>query len=83
MEPTIMEGDYVLVNRWIGKPSKGNIVVITKENKFIVKRIREIKKSGYFVVGDNKKHSKDSRKFGLIKRNQIIGKVFYIIKERT
>jgi signal peptidase I len=30
----------------------------------------------YFVMGDNRNHSRDSRAFGPIKRNQIIGEAF-------
>lgn len=32
----------------------------------------------YFVVGDNRKVSMDSRSFGPIKKNQIVGKAFFV-----
>lgn len=32
----------------------------------------------YFVVGDNRPHSSDSREFGFIKKESIIGKSFYV-----
>ncbi|MDD2469775.1 MAG: signal peptidase I [Bacilli bacterium] len=35
--------------------------------------------NSYFVLGDNREDSKDSRTFGAIKRNKIIGKPFFNI----
>lgn len=34
----------------------------------------------YFVLGDNRAHSKDSRIFGPVKQNEIDGKVFFVIR---
>lgn len=38
-----------------------------------------LNKDEYFILGDNRENSKDSRYFGVIKKNTIIGKV--LIKE--
>lgn len=51
--------------------------------KDIIKRIQNIHDRNtfeIFVTGDNPKESTDSRSFGWIKKNQIIGKVIYTLR---
>ncbi len=85
MEPNILQGQTILVSSipyLFFKPKIGDIVVI-KNNKYLVKRIARIDPSAdgerYFVSGDNKKDSMDSRKLGWISREDIVGKVIYTI----
>ncbi len=33
----------------------------------------------YFLMGDNRKHSKDSRYFGVVNRNNILGEIVFIL----
>lgn len=87
MEPTLRHGDYVLVNKLayvFGKPAKGDMIVLKhpkEKNKLLIKRISAVRNSDeYFVVGDNKNYSKDSRHFGSIDKDLIIGKVFVHVK---
>ncbi len=87
MEPAFESGDYVLVNKLayvFGKPTKGDVIVLKhpkEKNKFIIKRIALATHSNeYYVVGDNKDYSQDSRHFGPVKINSIIGKVWIRIK---
>ena len=81
MEPQIKNGSEVLVSNipyWFQKPRLSDIVAFTdSNNKILVKRIIKVTESAYFVQGDNKKDSLDSRSFGSILKNQIIGKVLY------
>lgn len=82
MEPRIREGDCVVVARFayrIGKPRKGDIVVVRSpdEDKFLLKRVVETEAGRYIVAGDNKEYSVDSRKFGPISKDSIIGKVIF------
>lgn len=54
----------------------GDIAVIkSADGRKIIKRI--IGKTGddYFVAGDNKNYSTDSRQFGLVGKNDIISKI--------
>lgn len=81
MVPAFKEGDAVLINRLsylLSKPRIGDIVVLKKE-RYIIKRIAKINPSAdgdkFFVVGDNKKESTDSRSFGWISKREIAGKV--------
>lgn len=78
MSPTYSPGDNVLVSFLpliFSKPRKGDVVVFEKYNRLYIKRISKIEKEKYFLVGDNKKDSMDSRRFGLVSDNQIRGKV--------
>ena len=80
MEPTLKDGEVVLVNRLsylYQSPQKGDIVACKNPNdgKILIKRIDRVEESKYFVVGDNAKDSRDSRGFGMIDKNKIIGKV--------
>ena len=81
MEPTLSAGKYVLVNRlsYLFKtPQKDDIIALAdpRDGKILIKRIT--KKSGtiFFVQGDNKTYSTDSRVFGMIGKSAIVGKVW-------
>lgn len=81
MYPAFKSGDVVLVNKlayFFRKPKIGDIVVLKKE-KDIIKRITRVNPSAdgnnFFVIGDNKKESTDSRSFGWIFGKEIVGKV--------
>ena len=80
MTPTFSEEDSVLVSSFpflFIKPKKGDVVVFEKYNRLYIKRIGKIKEEKYFLVGDNKKDSEDSRRFGSVSREQIKGKIIY------
>lgn len=80
MYPALNQGDTVLFNRlsYIFKnPSIGDIVLVKKpkEPRIILKRVTEIKNDLYFLSGDNKKESIDSRTFGYVQKKYILGKM--------
>jgi len=82
MEPTILENQKVLatsVPYFFIEPKVGDIVVCKANNskKLYIKRIKKMQGRNFFVEGDNKKDSFDSRKFGSIKRKEILGKVIW------
>lgn len=85
MEPFLKEGTIILVNRLsylLSKPNIDDVVIIkkfsVKEKDYVVKRITNIKNEKYYVMGDNKEESTDSRDFGWIEKKDIIGKVIFI-----
>jgi nickel-type superoxide dismutase maturation protease len=81
MEPVLKDGQALIASSipyFFKKPGIGEIVVLQLE-KCIIKRIAGIKKDKIFVVGDNKKESTDSRNFGWIEKDKIIGKVIFKI----
>lgn len=78
MLPTLKSGQDILVWCWFNSYKVGDIVVVKKNDKEIVKRIRQMSSDrGIFVQGDNEKESTDSRSFGSVKKEQIIGKVIW------
>lgn len=44
-----------------------------------IKRVKFIRGEGFFLEGDNKEDSLDSRSLGLIKKEEILGKVIWVI----
>ncbi len=83
MLPTLKPGQDVLCFNWayiFSKPKKGDIVVIRHQGKEIIKRIQKVHDREYFVEGDNKEESVDSRNFGPIEKQEIIGKVILVVR---
>ena len=83
MEPLIIDKANVLISRipyWFKDPKINDIVAFRNSGKIFLKRIIKIQNGKYFVAGDNKNDSYDSRNFGDISKKQILGKVIYILK---
>ena len=81
MEPTIKNNQFILISKipyFFSEPDVKEIVAFKKNQKVLVKRI--IKRTGnkYFLAGDNSKDSLDSRSFGFVSKNDILGKVIYL-----
>lgn len=83
MRPTLEAGDYVLVNRWayrVRRPSPGDLVVVVdpeEPSRFLVKRVSETTAAGEIrLIGDNASASRDSRAFGPVALDRIVGKVW-------
>ena len=81
MEPTFRQGDMVLASGFpyiFSQPNLGDIVIL-KRGKYIIKRIMRISAGQYFVEGENKKESTDSRNFGWVSKKEILAKVIFRI----
>lgn len=80
MIPTLRPGQDVISFNWAyfgKKPKIGDIVIIKQDGKEIIKRIQNVHDREVFVQGDNEEESTDSRHFGSVKQEQIVGKVIY------
>lgn len=82
MQPTINDGDYVIIND--EEIKEGDVVVIHVDCKYgfsseyIIKRVWDIDENGnIYVLGDNYKNSLDSRTVGYLPGDIILGKVIY------
>lgn len=72
MSPSIRAGQIVIASG-LNKYKKGSIVIAKVDNREVIKRVKSIKNNKIWLVGDNKKFSTDSRKFGWVSPSQIIG----------
>ena len=79
MEPSLFEGDYVLL-RLTKNVKTGEIVVFERNGHEIIKRVSRIQDESLWVLGDNPKYSTDSRAYGWIERERVVGKVIWMIK---
>ena len=94
MDPSCREGDFVLVNKisyLFSRPTVGQLVVLKDPRDFsclVLKRITavkdsvkdSIKDSFFWVEGDNKERSADSRNFGWVPQNLLLGRARLIHK---
>ena len=76
MIPTLAPGERLLV-RTDGPIVIGDIVVFERAGQFDVKRILRIEADGIFAQGDNDLVSTDSRSYGLIPFDDVVGTVTY------
>jgi signal peptidase I len=77
MQPTYRPGDWLLVRR-TRRVRVGAVVVVPDprdSDRIMIKRIVAADADGWFVAGDNPEASTDSRTFGAISRDAVIGRV--------
>lgn len=82
MEPTIKNAQTVLVSSipyFFSKPKIGDIVAFKNNEKVFIKRIARVENQRYFMTGDNKNDTMDSKDFGWIDKKEIVGKIIIAI----
>ncbi len=86
MEPSLKEGDliiYIPLNKRKLKEIKPGDIVISnhplEKTKRIIKRIFKENINGVDIRGDNESNSIDSRHFGLIDKQSIVGILDFIL----
>lgn len=90
MYPTLKPGEFILVDTWTYQeqlPLEKHIVVFKQGNEpeWLVKRIARWPNGllnidgSYYMLGDNAVASMDSRRFGGIPQERIVGKVKLVL----
>ncbi len=82
MSPTLTDGRYVIgesLSYKFRNPKIGDLAVFKSPDgdMNLIKRITKNNGGNYFVEGDNKMHSHDSRDFGPISKNRIVARIIY------
>ena len=76
MEPTLKHGSLVIFIKTKNYKFK-DIVIAKINNREVVKRITRISSEGIELIGDNNEYSIDSRLYGLVEPNKIIGRLIF------
>ena len=71
MWPTLASGQVVIA--WRRRPIVGDLVIAKVDKREVVKRLHEIKKDKVFLRGDNPSASTDSRQYGFLPKEAILG----------
>lgn len=67
---------YIVLDDEYLKDIKGDIIIITSDHYNNLKDLQgKIPKNSYFLLGDNTTNSTDSRKFGFVNEEDLLGKV--------
>ncbi len=83
MTPFLKDGDLIIISYvpfLFKKPKIKDVVAISYNKKIIIKRIKQIQENKYFIEGDNKKDSLDSRSFGYVLSKDILGKFIFRLR---
>lgn len=76
MSPSLLPG-RVVVAMPLAKPRVGSVIIFWQAGRELLKRVSRIRGDSLFVLGDNDQASTDSRDFGWIKRQQVMGTVIW------
>ncbi|WP_406863073.1 nickel-type superoxide dismutase maturation protease [Streptomyces sp. HUAS MG47] len=77
MVPTLLHGDQLLVH-YAGRLKAGDVAVMRhplRQDLLIVKRLVERRGGGWWVLGDNPGAEGDSRVFGVVPAELVLGRV--------
>lgn len=72
MEPTLKDGSIVILRK-VRKIKPGSIIMFCHDGKEKIKRVSQVNDEGIGVIGDNSRFSTDSRDFGLISHESVLG----------
>jgi hypothetical protein len=78
MLPSLEPGQVLLGIGWF-RPRVGNIVVASRPDRPLIKRITKIEGRLIWIEGDNRSFSTDSRHFGPIDRTALKARIIRIL----
>lgn len=77
MLPRLQNGRIVVASGWFRALNPRDVIIIRHDGREKIKRIKEVADNRLFVVGDNAIESTDSRQFGWIDSQCVLGKVLW------
>jgi phage repressor protein C with HTH and peptisase S24 domain len=77
MLPTFRQGQIIVCRHRTDELTIGDIVVFRHNNVDKIKRIARIEEQKVYVLGDNGQASSDSRHFGWLDREVVVGKIIW------
>lgn len=77
MTPTLKPERLVLATGYFRSLAPEQIVVIHHQGLDKIKRIQKIQAGRIFVIGDNPRASLDSRSFGWLPLDRVVGRVIW------
>ena len=83
MLPGLRPGQVVFAWRRPARIYPGDVLIIRHDGMEKIKRAARVEQARVFVVGDNLVMSTDSRHFGWIAREQVLGKVCWPLAGRA
>ena len=75
MAPMLTPGQLIIATPWFRKLKPGQVVILEKNQRELVKRIERIEQDKLFVIGDNLDASTDSRQFGWLDIQHVTARV--------
>lgn len=81
MAPSLQPGEIVI--GWQKRPRIGALVIAAVDGREVLKRVTRVEGSSYYLVGDNRDESTDSRHYGKIPRTAILGTIMITVKKPT
>jgi nickel-type superoxide dismutase maturation protease len=75
MVPMLRPGQLILATPLFKRLHPGQVVVLRKNDRELIKRIERIEADKVYVIGDNPSSSTDSRQFGWLDVNTVVARV--------
>lgn len=84
MAPTLRTGQIVIATGWFGYVRPGDVIVVNHRGLEKIKRVSDVdSQKGIYVLGDNAAESTDSRSFGWLDPDEVIGRVLWPRAQKT
>lgn len=81
MVPALAPGEWVVVRRDVA-PRPGAVMVVRQAGRLVVKRVVRVGDDGVWVEGDNADASDDSRTYGPVDREDVVGEARWVYGPR-
>lgn len=77
MLPKFEDGKIVIASGWFRALNPHDVIIIKHDGREKIKRVQHVDTDKLYVVGDNPAESSDSRQFGWVDSNCVLGKVLW------